>query len=290
MTPVSSRFASGRPGNSAVPYGDIGVLAGAARRTRVARAVVVLSLVGLVVAAAVASRGAESGTGSGIIPAGTSGVLVLDLSKSVIDAEYLRFGPVLERLVDTNTPTGLVIFSDVAYELLPPGSPASALRPVERFFASARGHFPKNPWEATFRAGTRISTALGLAGSMLRRDHVVHGSIVLMSDLETASSDVTKLAQTLGDLRRAGVTVRVIPLFATDEGRRFFGSLLGPNYAEDVPQAGAVGTRKVGTVGGDAPVALLLAVGLLLLALAANERFSARLALPRAEHIGERDV
>ena len=47
-----------------------------------------------------------------------------------------------------------------------------------------------NPWTQTFSAGTRISSALELAKSMLERDEVDKGSILLVSDLETAPDDV----------------------------------------------------------------------------------------------------
>ena len=60
---------------------------------------------------------------------------------------------------------------------------------------------PVNPWTQTFRAGTRISTALDLARGMLKRDGVTSGSILLVSDLETAPDDVPALTRTVLALR-----------------------------------------------------------------------------------------
>ena len=70
---------------------------------------------------------------------------------------------------------GLVVFSNVAYEALPPGSPASALRPLIRYFTvptarrrpGAAAPLPTNPWTLSFSSGTRISAGLDLAHRIL---------------------------------------------------------------------------------------------------------------------------
>jgi hypothetical protein len=62
---------------------------------------------------------------------------------------------------------GVVLFSDDAYEALPPGTPARELRPFVRFFAphpryqhDASGALrPRSPWDQSFSAGTSISSA-----------------------------------------------------------------------------------------------------------------------------------
>lgn len=201
-----------------------------------------------------------------------------------MDREFRQIGATLRRLIVTDTSTGLVVFSDVAYELLPPGSPASALIPALRFFTPVRGAFPANPWQTTFRAGTQISTALELAHDMLLRGHVAKGSIVLISDLETSPSDFVMLTQTLTQLRTEGVPLRVVPLQTTQRGRNLFRSLLGPGYLLPKPRAAELGPARVRrTLAGGVPVALLALGGLLLLGLAANERWCAQLALPWAE-------
>ena len=268
---------------SAVDYGDLPSLRRPALRTRVVRLVIALLLVGLLAGAAVAA-GNSGRTRSGVVPAGTTSVLVVDLSKSIIDTEFATIGATLRRLIATDTPTGLVVFSDVPYELLPPGSPASALVPVLRFFTPVNGAFPTNPWQATFRAGTKISAALELAHGMLLRSHVRDGSIVLVSDLQTAPSDYASLTQTLVQLRRENVVVRAVPLITSEQGRQLFGSVLGPDYLLPAPRAVANPTSRVQrSLVGEVSIPLLVLGGLLLLGLAANERWCARLAIPEPE-------
>ena len=272
---------------SAVPIGDLPSLRGPARRTRVVRGVIALALVGLLSGAVVAA-GSSHRSRSEIVPSGTTSVLVIDLSKSIINRELRRVGATLRRLIATDTPVGLVVFSDVAYELLPPGSSASALVPMLRFFTPVHGDFPENPWQATFRAGTQISPALELAHDMLLRDHVENGSIVLVSDLETAPSDFVLLTKTLTQLRKEHVQVRVVPLMTTQRGRNLFRSLVGPGYLLSVPNVASLGTVRVRrTLSGGIPIALLALGGVLLLGLAANERWCARLALPWSAPRGE---
>ena len=153
-----------------------------------------------------------------------------------------------------------------------------------RFFTPVRGSFPANPWQATFRAGTQISTALELAREMLRTSGVVKGSIVLISDLETAPSDFVMLTQTLTRLRAEGVPVRVVPLQTTQRGRDLFRSLLGPSYLLGEPTAvEGDPTRVHRIVTGDVPFVLLAIGALILLGLAANECWCTRLALPWTE-------
>ena len=78
----------------------------------------------------------------------------------------------LQTLIDADAPVGLVVFSDVAYELLPPGTPPQELRPIIRMLTPNAEGKVVNPWSDTFRAGTRISTALELAQDMLVADRV----------------------------------------------------------------------------------------------------------------------
>ena len=72
---------------------------------------------------------------------------------------------------------GLVLFSDTAYEAIPPGTPSEALRPLVRYFtlrpARTEGFlptFPVNPWANSFSAGTKISTGLELARGVIIDD------------------------------------------------------------------------------------------------------------------------
>jgi hypothetical protein len=266
---------SGRP--SGIPYGDVASLASAVLRTRAIRILVVVAALFLLVAAAATARSSAQ-TRSSIVPNGTKSVVVIDLSKSIIDSEFQPIAVTLRRLIYSNTPTGLVVFSDVAYELLPPGTPAKALVPLLRFFTPGRGGYPTNPWQATFRAGTRISSALGLAHDMLTQDGIKNGSIVLISDLETASSDAAALSDILSQLRQEKVQLRVVPLRPSDQALKLFNSLLPKGYLVAKPDAVTFQATQSGSaLDQGLPVLLVVLGALLLLALAANERWCGRL-------------
>ena len=155
-----------------------------------------------------------------LVPPDRIGVVVLDLSLSIADDDYVRIRRTLRRLIAEDATIGLAVFSDVPYELLPPGTPASELTPVLRLLVAPRLGPVRNPWTQTFRAGTRISVALELAKSMLERDEVAKGSILLVSDLETAPDDVPALTRTIAGLQRADIALRVVPLAPSSDARR----------------------------------------------------------------------
>jgi hypothetical protein len=246
-------------------------------RTRVVRLVLALLALALLAAAAASARSLEVHP-KGLLPTGTTGVVIVDLSLSIGDQNLQDVRKALRRVVDANEPIGLVVFSDVPYELLPPGTPAKEMTPILRLLAPRNGAVA-HPWEQEYRAGTRISEALELARGMLRRDGVSPGSILLLSDLDTAPDDYDRLSRTLQSLRRE-VRVRVIPLSPTSEGRQLFTGVLGeaaltePSELEARPADASTGIR------GGTPVTLLVLAGLSFAALAVHERFGARLALP----------
>ena len=162
-------------------------------RTGIVRALLAGGALALVLAAAASARDPQT-TERALIPQDTVGVVVLDLSLSITDDDYAGIRRTLRRLVAEEASIGLVVFSDVPYELLPPGTPAEELRPFLRLLVAPRIGPVQNPWTQSFRAGTRISVALDLAKSALERDEVAAGSILLVSDLETAPDDVPSLA------------------------------------------------------------------------------------------------
>ena len=91
----------------------------AARRTAVLRAVLALALVGVLAAAVLVARSIDP-RHAPLVPSGTTGMLVLDLSASVYED---AFGQTIRKLARSGERTGVVAFSDAAYELLPPGTP-----------------------------------------------------------------------------------------------------------------------------------------------------------------------
>jgi len=244
------------------------------------RALLVTLACALLAGAFWSARGLEPKS-SELTPGGRSGVVVIDVSLSIIGRDYARVRGVIERVIRAGNPMGLVIFSDAAYELLPPRTPSKELRPLLRFFTLTDGELPENPWTPSFQAGTRISGALQLAQDMLVRDHVSPASILLISDLESAPTDLAPLGPVLSRIQQSSTTVRVVPLSSSSDSLAFFGRLLGDDAFVDPvePNAGPAPALDVALTG-ESPLWLLLAAGLCLVALAAHERFAGRLLLP----------
>ena len=109
---------------------------------------------------------------------------------------------------------------------------------------------------------------------------MTNGHILLLSDLVTAPEDAPQLAQTLHELRQS-ITIRVVALSPLPAGRTIFEGLLGksalipPSELED-PQRVLTRTQA------ERPSGFLLLGGVLLVVLAAHERFAGRLGLPQA--------
>jgi hypothetical protein len=265
----------------AIPSVDTRPLRRAAWRARALRTVLVAAALALAAASFAYARGLDEQR-NGLVPPGKSTVLVMDVSLSITESDLRRSRRVVEQLIRAGTPTGLVLFSDVSYELLPPGTPAADLRPLLRLLTPEGGRLPHNPWTTGFTAGTRISESLQLALHMLRRDRVRNGSILLVSDLETAPSDFEDLGRVLSRLRRSPYTVRLVPLSPSSDAIHLFESLIGHDaFLKPVePSTGAV-PRVESTLRGRTPIGLLIAGVLLFLVLAAHERFAGRMALPR---------
>jgi hypothetical protein len=264
---------------------DVGAFRGVIGRTGLIRLVLAGGALALVVAAAAAAR--EPATKErALIPQDRVGVVVLDLSLSITDDDYAKIRRTLRRLVAEEATIGLVVFSDVPYELLPPGTPAAELQPLLRLLVAPRLGPVQNPWTQTFRAGTRISVALELAKSALERDGVASGSILLVSDLETSPEDVPALARTLAETERAGISVRVVPLAPSSDALRLFEGTLDKNpfvgFGEQEPGGAQPGA---GSAGVRLPTALLVLGSLVFLFLAAHELLAGRLALPRPSRL-----
>lgn len=254
----------------------------ARRRTLAIRIGLAAASVALIAAAADSARGLDVRE-RGFLPRGSTGVVVLDLSLSISYRSYPEVRRAVRRLIRADAPVGLVIFSDAPYELLPPGTPASELKPLLRLLEPPKGAAPVNPWWQTFRAGTRISAALDLARGMLVRDRVRDGYVVLVSDLETAPDDVEPLTRTVRRFQQDGIDMRIVPLSASSDGLALFGGLLGKKAFAALPAENGQ-AEHVLSLGAASPVptALLVLGGLLFLILAFHERYAGRLALPRA--------
>lgn len=272
----------------AIPLATTAELAAAAKRTLVLRILLAAVLVGLAVAASETGR-SDAAAARGLLPGGGGGMLVLDVSRSIKPEANRTIVGVLQQLIQAQSRIGLVAFSDIAYELLPPGSPASELRPLLRYFAPAKPRpgpdpYPPNPWTNSFSGGTQISSGLIVAHSALAHAGHPKGGILLVSDLDTAPDDVPRVAQTFNAFRNQGVPFRIVPVSPRADNLSLFQSLAGKSaFAAPVHQVGTGLGATEGVHRGQTPWSLIVVALLLLAALAANEHWCGRLPVPRTQ-------
>jgi hypothetical protein len=274
---------------SAIPSADIGALAPHARRTRRLRAALAAVLLGLVVAGVLLARGSDD-TPSRLLPPGTSGIVVIDVSRSVDGQTYQPIASVLRQLIALREPVGVVAFSDVAYQLLPPGSPSRELRSLLRLFTPEQSGVEESPWSPAFTAGTRISTGLDLTRTIIDRQHLGNGAVLLVSDLQTASSDIADMTEAIIEYRKAGIPLRIAGLEPQPQNRRLFERLVGKDAFADVERSGVRAAATAAPEGGRGPLprAFLVVAVLLLLALAVHERWCSRVEIREATAGGGR--
>jgi hypothetical protein len=264
---------------SAIPLADAPALRPSAHATLAVRGALAALALGATVAFLLLSRTPETRTIAGL-PHDAGTVLVLDLSASISSDTYSRIGGTLAALSRSRSPIGLVVFSDAAYEALPPGSPASALRPLVRYFtlpatpqAGFAPAFPPNPWATTFSAGTRISAGMELAHTIaLGQKHPP--AVVLVSDLDDDPNDVTSLASVMAAYNRDGIPVRIVGLNPSTDDVALFERLLGRGVP--VAQAPTLGQAQAHNVT-PFPVSLVVLTLVVACALALREAWSPRL-------------
>ena len=276
-----------------IPLADANDLRGAGRRTAVVRLGLAAALIALLVGCLLLALDLKAPPSS-YYAAGAGGIIVIDLSSSIDPARYRRMARVLNSFAQTDQPTGLVSFSDTAYEVLPPGTRGSELKPMVRFFtiperrqsdnfvAPSAFRFPPSPWSGSFRGGTRISTGLVVARNMIKRDGIKNGAVLLVSDLDDSPFDTPKLAREIGRYEREGISLRVVPLFPAPNDRQVFTRLLGPEvFLSNNELLANASLRERRTLVGSFPLALVAAAALLLILLAVNEQVGTRLAWRR---------
>ena len=223
-----------------IPLADAPAFRRPARATLAVRGALLLVVLGGTVAFLLVARHPHTRTVVAL-PSNANTVLVLDLSASISSDTFSRIGGTLAALSRSGRRVGLVVFSDVAYEALPPGVPATALAPLVRYFTlpaqSQPGFaptFPVNPWASTFSAGTRISAGLELAHTIALAQSR-RPTVVLISDLDDDPDDLPRLAGVLAAYRRDRLPVRVIGLSPTPQDVLLFQRLIGP--AASIAQA-----------------------------------------------------
>jgi hypothetical protein len=265
----------------AIPVAGASGLAAFARRTRALRIGAALALLVLAAAAILLGRHPRVHEVN-FLPAGSNGVVVLDVSASISSDTYSQIGTTLRDLVATRGRYGLVVFSDTAYEALPPGSPSESLRPLVRFFTlppqrtpGVAPTFPDNPWTRSFSAGTRISAGLDLARSVLIDSQLSHPSVLLVSDLDDDAGDLPALASVAEAYKQEKIRLNVVALnAAADDQERFRQFIRGTGMLTQ----GRLPNEPTSEAGGARFPTWLAAVAVALaLLLAANELAFARL-------------
>jgi hypothetical protein len=277
----------------AIPLADLGLLRRPLVRTTVMRLGLLLALAAL--ASISIWRATQlSASALSFLPHRSSTVLVLDESKSVYLSGYREIAGLLDAFAKADAPVGLIMFSDTAYELLPPGSHGSELRPLIRYYVPTKGgekslpsgpQFIRTPWDISFSAGTKISGALQLGERVLDREHVQHGTLLLISDLDTADKDLPAFAKTLTQLRSSPtVDLRILALHPDPGPRRFVEKIVGKQPF--ISGSGLAGrhVEPGQRFQAASPLWLVIPAALLLAALAANELLCSRIELaPRRE-------
>jgi hypothetical protein len=262
------RFARFR--GPAIPLADLARFRGAWRRARVVRLVLAAALVASIL---VAFLVAPAAPGRRFVPAGTVGIVALDLSASIKPGYYSLIEQELSTLAASRDKFGLVLFSDVAYEALPPGTPASQLLRLLRFFKIPRGGgIPDNPWQQYFSGGTVISNALFLSLQMLQTDHIAHGAVVLISDLGNDPTDSSRFASAVLLYQQRHIPLEVVGLDPTPNDAEFVKTLIGAKAVTQIarlPQ-GAAASGKIGLIG-TFPRELAIVAGVLIFLLTFDE-------------------
>ena len=248
----------------AIPLADLRELRLPLLRTAVVRVGLALLLLALLAGAWAIVRDDDPAAGASLIPGGEGGVIVMDLSASIGSTPHLRTANALRYVQQSRQSFGMVLFSDVAYEAVPPGTASTEMASFMRHFgrarlypcirrgsrpcpagtyqvpedtpwdeynrlveAATRGGSRVNPWSGNFRSGTRISRGLETAYEVLRRDGRSGLGILLISDLDDSQFDVPQLTQTLIRFERENVPLKIVGLRPAPDDREVFRRVLG---------------------------------------------------------------
>ena len=275
-----------------IPVMGVDRLRFAARRTLIQRSGLGLAAVALLIAAALTARHLQL-PAQRLVPKGSSGVIALDLSRSINGSRLDEMGHVLRRFDVPGERVGLVVFSDTAYELLPPGSPGTELEPLIHLLTpyhvkphSKKLRLPDTPWDVSFRAGTGISAGLAAAHHAVVLHHTRPATVLLVSDLSALADDLPRIAHELVSMRSDGITLRIVPLRPATGDRVVFERLAGKDAFVSASSLGHGGLRGVAEEAIERPIpSALVAIALaLLLVLGVNELWCGRLV---AGHVRE---
>jgi len=215
-----------------IPLADASAFRTRAVVTRAALTVLAACAAAAAVGILISSRSPHSQT-LVPLPANADVVIVLDLSASISSDSFSRIGGTLRALSQTGGHVGLVVFSDDAYEALPPGTPAADLAPLVRYFTlpaqKAPGFlpsFPANPWAKTFTGGTVISSGMELAIDIAVAQRP-RAAVMLISDLDDDPNDLPALAAVAEVAQHDRVPIRIVGLNPSPSDIDYFHTIFG---------------------------------------------------------------
>jgi len=271
---------------SSIPIGDAPALRRAGLRSRGIRLALAAGLVVSAVLSFFVARSTDLAP-TPLLPPGSSGIIVLDVSGSVEGSTLDRAYAGLSQLAASDDRFGMVVFASRAYEALPPNTPARELKPVAQFYhplnrasiapgraslvTPVSAFYPANPWQVGFDTGTEISQGLQLAKSVILANNMTRRSVWLISDLADDPHDFANVARVATEYINFGITLNVIALNPTKSDARFFERFLGPSgtLVRAKPSTEVRIKSEYGFPIGIAAVAMVIA-----LLLAANELWS----------------
>ncbi len=188
----------------------------------------IAAALGVVAAATFVLAARRDGTAA-TNPRAPQAVAVLDVSGSVSAGGYgTRLANALHAVARRLDTAGFVVFADSAAEVLPPGTPASAVDRLAHFFSvpesgsygldatdAARTYASPTPWADAFIGNTDISSGVDLARELLVASRRAPGSrIEVISDLQDGGT-TPHLRAALARARAAGIDVRAVPVGST---------------------------------------------------------------------------
>jgi hypothetical protein len=212
---------------TSIPTVDAPAFAPAARRTRVALAV--LAIAGLAAAAALVPMSHRNSGAPAALAGGKGLMIVIDVSSSTLGFSDTIARSLVALSNDPSQRAGLVLASQSAYVALPPETPGSALRGWARMISYINEQNHKlvvrakldrtpvpspapgdYPWVGVFTGGTRLSVGLARALQALQAAGIHEGQVVLVSDLRDAPDDLPRVAVQIERMRDRGIRLNVV--------------------------------------------------------------------------------
>jgi hypothetical protein len=256
--------------SSGIPLADARTFRARAIFTRIMLAALAAVAIGAAVGVLFVSRSPHSQTLVSL-PRNANLVIVLDLSASISSDSFSRIGATLRSVSRTDDRVSLIVFSDEAYEALPPGTPAADLAPMVRYFELPKQRtpgflpsFPVNPWSNTFTGGTAISSGMELAISIATSQRRP-AEVVLVSDLDDDPGDLATLAAASTVARHDRVPIRIVGLNPSPSAIAYFRAIFGhsaPIIEAPTFEETAVSLQKAPFPWGLVVLVLVAAIGL----------------------------